>query len=119
MPRARPPTSSTSCANVSPMARTCRPRHARAPSGGSWPLSPARIAETNAAGARVLLEQGGLHADVVHRPRTRWSVEAGPFVVRVTGTRFDVGWDPETQSVKVALQQGSVVVTGCGIGPEG
>lgn len=76
----------------------------------------ARVAHVDDRGARVLLESGELHANVVHRNDTRWLVEAGPFEVRVTGTQFDVRWDAASQAVVVRLIEGSVIVTGCALG---
>ena len=43
-------------------------------------------------GARLRVEEGEARFDVVHLPRAAWSVEAGPYVVYVTGTAFDVRW---------------------------
>ena len=72
----------------------------------------ARIASIDARGAAVVLESGRASASVVHREGTRWSVLAGPFEVRVTGTRFDVAWDPATEAFELTLREGSVVTTG-------
>ncbi|HEY8073270.1 MAG TPA: FecR family protein [Labilithrix sp.] len=80
------------------------------------PLAKARVSEVGPNGARVLLESGVVHAEVVHRPDAHWSVDAGPFEVRVTGTKFDVAWDPSEASIVVELREGSVVVTGCTLG---
>ncbi|MFT3764522.1 MAG: FecR family protein [Minicystis sp.] len=76
------------------------------------PGARARVASIDDRGARLVLEQGSLSASVVHRDATRWNVDVGPFEVRVTGTRFDVGWRPEGEVFRLALQEGSVVVTG-------
>lgn len=73
----------------------------------------ARVAEVSHRGARVLVESGVVRANVVHRADTKWLVDAGPFEVKVTGTRFDVGWEPADQAIVVTLHEGSVVVTGC------
>ena len=43
-------------------------------------------------GARLRVEEGEARFEVVHRPHAAWSVEAGPYVVYVTGTAFDVRW---------------------------
>ena len=75
----------------------------------------ARVAEVTPRGARVLLESGTVRADVVHKADTRWLFDAGPFEVKVTGTRFDVAWQPLEQAIVVTLHDGSVVVTGCGL----
>jgi hypothetical protein len=71
-----------------------------------------RIADSGADRARVVLEEGSLYAQVVHRPATSWSVHAGPFVVRVTGTKFRMGWDPGRGSLDVAMIDGTVIVDG-------
>lgn len=71
-----------------------------------------RIAESSADRARVVLEEGSLYAHVVHRPATLWLVEAGPFLVRVTGTKFKVGWEPGRGDFEIAMVEGSVTVEG-------
>jgi TolA-binding protein len=73
----------------------------------------ARVLSVDARGARVVLDRGRAGAHVVHRPDTRWSVEAGPFEVRVTGTRFSLTWDPDTSTVALDMREGSVVISGC------
>jgi transmembrane sensor len=77
------------------------------------PGARARIASVSPRGAHLLVESGVIRADVVHRVDTEWLVDAGPFEVKVTGTRFDVAWEPADQAVVVTLHEGSVVVTGC------
>ena len=72
-----------------------------------------RVVRTDEHGATVALERGRLHARVEHREGTRWAVDAGPYHVRVTGTEFDVDWDPGTASFGIRLIAGSVQVTGC------
>ena len=49
---------------------------------------------------------------MVHREGVRWELEAGPFVVRITGTRFRVGWDPAAQTFDIWMEHGTVDVTG-------
>ncbi len=76
------------------------------------PGARARVLATTAAGARLALDSGAI--DVYVRPGegTAWAVEAGGFAVQVTGTRFDVGWDPAAERFDVGLSEGSVAVTG-------
>ena len=77
--------------------------------------SGARVRVTDAApdGATLLIERGSIHAAITHRgPDTRWSVKAGPFEVRVTGTSFDARWDPATETFELAMLEGSVLVSG-------
>jgi hypothetical protein len=63
-------------------------------------------------GARLRVEDGEAHFEVVHRPKAAWSVEAGPYVVYVTGTSFDVRWSGSEETMEVVLRSGSVRVGG-------
>jgi hypothetical protein len=72
----------------------------------------AGIAQVDGRGARVRLGSGRAHAAVVHKPAARWSVEAGPFVVRVIGTVFDLDWSASARVLEVALIEGEVKVEG-------
>jgi transmembrane sensor len=49
---------------------------------------------------------------VVHRPGSRWRLDVGPYEVLVTGTRFDVSWDPTAERFRLAMLRGRVRVTG-------
>jgi TolA-binding protein len=83
--------------------------------GTEFALSPgsrARVTNLDAHGARVLLESGKARVHVTPRPRARWSVDAGPYTIRVTGTAFDVAWAGGDEVLDLALHNGSVVVTG-------
>lgn len=79
------------------------------------PKTEVRVRDVSARGASIVLEKGEIEARVVHRVNTKWSIAAGPFLVRVTGTKFTTKWDPKTYSVAVILHEGSVVVDGCGV----
>ncbi|MDF2691961.1 MAG: hypothetical protein K0S65_344 [Labilithrix sp.] len=84
------------------------------------PTAKVRVAEVARVGARVLVESGTVHVSVVHREETRWAVEAGPFEVRVTGTSFDVVYDPASSGLVVRMTEGTVFVRGCDLlGDEG
>jgi transmembrane sensor len=78
----------------------------------------AKVAEINAHGASLALEGGGLHAEVVHLRNSAWKVEAGPFTVSVTGTVFDVNWEPNSQQLVVSVSRGSVSVRDANTGAE-
>jgi len=71
-----------------------------------------RVAPPGPHGARMRLQGGEAHFQVVHRPRAAWFVEAGPYVVEVTGTAFDVRWSEVEQVVEVQMRSGSVRVSG-------
>jgi hypothetical protein len=76
------------------------------------PGAELRVEDLSRDGARVALLKGRTGVDVVHRDRTRWAVAAGPFVVNVTGTSFDLSWMSEEAKLEVTLRSGSVLVEG-------
>ncbi len=79
------------------------------------PGTRTRVVETTPRGARLAVDGGTLRMDVVPRARGRWAVEAGPYVVRVTGTVFEVSWDPAARRFTAALFRGGIEVTGPGV----
>jgi len=79
------------------------------------PSSRGRIAGTTPKGATLVLEDGHARADIIHRQDTQWQVFAGPYVVGVTGTSFDVGFNNATQTFELNMHAGSVRVTGPGL----
>lgn len=74
--------------------------------------SRAWVVSTDADGAQLRLEDGRAHFAVVHRPHAHWLVEAGPFVVWVAGTDFDVQWSSTKDLLRVYLRGGVVTVGG-------
>jgi hypothetical protein len=70
------------------------------------------VVSPSARGARLRVEEGEVHFEVAHLPGADWTVEAGPYQVRVTGTVFDVRWSGADESVEVRLRSGSVRVSG-------
>jgi hypothetical protein len=76
------------------------------------PGSKGKVDQLTPHGARVVLGSGVLHARVVHRPRTAWSVGAGPYSIEVKGTTFDVDWSGRGGRLEVRLHAGSVIVRG-------
>lgn len=66
----------------------------------------ARIAAVDSEGAHVELEDGVMHADIVHRVRTRWMFDAGPFSIHVRGTAFSVEWSGAEGQLEVRLHSG-------------
>jgi len=68
------------------------------------------VVETSSDGARLVLERGSLSVHVVHRDGSRWRFGAGPIEVWVTGTRFDLTWEPSTELLELRLHEGSVQI---------
>lgn len=79
------------------------------------PRARGRVSQTSTHGATMVLEDGRAHAEIVHRDNTDWRVLAGPFVVGITGTTFDVAFDVATQTFELKMQSGKVRVTGPGL----
>ena len=83
--------------------------------GSSFALDPGtstRVTDLGENGSRVFLESGHAHVRVTPRPHARWTIDAGPYSVRVVGTEFDVRWSGNEEMFDVQLHKGSVVVTG-------
>jgi hypothetical protein len=64
--------------------------------------------------ALTRLLRGTLSVSVHHDERADWRFLAGPYEVRVVGTRFDLAWAPETSLLTLTMHEGSVRVTGPG-----
>jgi hypothetical protein len=76
------------------------------------PGTSTRVTDLDAHGSRVLLESGGAHVRVTHRPAARWTVDAGPYSVQVVGTEFDVRWSGSEEILDVQMQRGKIIVRG-------
>ncbi len=63
-------------------------------------------------GARVALAEGRAHVDVAHLPGAHWLIDAGPFLIAVTGTAFSVAWEPAAERLDVQMERGTVDVSG-------
>ncbi len=74
-----------------------------------------RVHQVTANGATLLLERGRAVTEIVHRDQhTRFAVLAGPFAIRVVGTRFAVEFDTVRERLVVELFDGAVEVDGPG-----
>jgi len=76
------------------------------------PGTRGRLREVTRDGAALSIENGAASFQVTPDPTRRWSIEAGPFLVTVKGTVFDVSWDPESERFDLTLRRGRVVVSG-------
>jgi len=94
-------------------ARSDAPAEVRFSDGSRVVASPGarvRIDGTERHGARLLIEKGAVSASVRHRAESNWRFGAGPYEVRVTGTKFQLSWDPEHTEIDLRLDEGSVEV---------
>lgn len=80
------------------------------------PGSRVRIAELRATGATLAVESGAVDVSVKHHQTTDYRLSLGPYLVRVTGTRFNVSFSPEQELLRVTMSEGTVVVSGCALG---
>lgn len=71
-----------------------------------------RVSSVEVRGAHLLLEAGTLHVSIRPRPKAHWAIDAGPYVVHVTGTEFDLAWKVDQQTLDLRLRKGSVTVEG-------
>jgi hypothetical protein len=76
------------------------------------PGTKGRLASVDGRGAHVAIADGTASVNVVPKPRARWRVDAGPFVINVHGTVFSAAWNEATGRLDVKLERGSVSVEG-------
>ncbi len=79
------------------------------------PKSKARVTELGSS-ARVELASGSLRVHVVPGRSSAWRIDAGPFGVRITGTRFVVSYDPAQEVLELVMDEGEVELSGCVFG---
>ncbi len=72
----------------------------------------ARIAHTATGGVRLTVENGRVGLNVARASGDTWFVEAGPFVIQVAGTQFDVDWSSYDDTLSVDLHEGRLTVSG-------
>ncbi|MEN9579169.1 MAG: hypothetical protein RJA70_2178 [Pseudomonadota bacterium] len=70
------------------------------------------VSSTTSDGADLELKSGTLTLDVVPRNGYSWGIAAGPYMVRVKGTVFDVAWDAGTREFDLRVERGAVAVSG-------
>jgi len=79
------------------------------------PSSEIEVRSLTSTGATVGLTSGRARASVERTQDAAWRFLAGPFLVQVTGTEFDLAWDPKSRVFELALHEGSVELTGPGV----
>jgi transmembrane sensor len=80
------------------------------------PKSRARLVTLEQKSARVELGEGSLHVHVIPGHSNDWRIDAGPFGVRITGTRFDVSYREAEDEFELSVDEGQVELTGCVFG---
>lgn len=75
------------------------------------------VLSVSVVGQRAVLTRllrGALHVSVERDEVADWRFLAGPYEVRVVGTRFDMAWEPEASLLAVEMFEGNVRVSGPG-----
>lgn len=62
--------------------------------------------------ALARLSKGDLRVAIRHEDNTDFRFLAGPYEVRVIGTQFELGWDPDQAALSVVMREGKVRVVG-------
>jgi ferric-dicitrate binding protein FerR (iron transport regulator) len=89
--------------------------------GSQFVLTPGtrgRLRSVVERGAHLAIDHGSASFRITPSLEHRWSVEAGPFLVTVTGTDFSVRWEPATERFELSLRHGRVTVSGPVVGEE-
>lgn len=73
-----------------------------------------RIAALRAHGAELQLEGGGARVEVAKRAGALWRLSAAGWRMSGSGASFDVDYSPARQSLSLALESGSLFVSGPG-----
>jgi TolA-binding protein len=76
------------------------------------PGAQAEVVSVDSHGAHVNLREGSAKVSITKLPGSAWTLLAGPYTVRVTGTAFSLRWSKIEQVFEISMDSGSVVVTG-------
>lgn len=81
-----------------------------------FPETRLQVRQTSAQGAEVMLARGRTHARIEPHADARWTLFAGPYTVKVTGTEFDLSWHPAARRFELVMHSGTVLVSGPRLG---
>jgi ferric-dicitrate binding protein FerR (iron transport regulator) len=70
------------------------------------------VGEVGERGARLSIDRGHVNVEITRGADANWTIEAGPFVVKATGTAFDLKWLPEERHFALSVDRGTVSVNG-------
>jgi hypothetical protein len=103
-------------------AATSRPQSLEFSEGSQILLEPdtrASLSRLSAKNADLTLDEGHILASIHKHTGITWTFAAGPYRVRVIGTRFTIDWDAERHQLRVAVREGRVKVSGGDLPGEG
>ena len=96
-------------------AATNRPQSLEFTEGSQVLLEPdtrVSLARMSDHDANLTLDDGHILASIRKHAGITWTFVAGPYRIRVVGTRFTVDWDCDRHQLRVAVREGRVKVSG-------
>jgi len=79
------------------------------------PKSQASVTTLTGERAHLRLQAGQLRAQIRKRTGMTWTIDAGPYAIRVVGTTFRVHWDETRGRLRVDVEEGRVQISGRGL----
>jgi TolA-binding protein len=79
----------------------------------------AQVSQITRERADLRLNQGHIFASIHKGSGMTWTIAVGPYAVRVVGTQFSVDWQRQSHTLKVAVKEGRVRVSGGDLAGEG
>lgn len=76
------------------------------------PKASFELGEVQGRRVRARLHRGRADMRITPGRGVRWTFEAGPFEVTVTGTSFSMSWAPRERMFQIRLEEGGVTVEG-------
>lgn len=76
------------------------------------PKASFELGEVQGRRVRARLHRGRADMRITPGRGVRWTFEAGPFEVTVTGTAFSLSWAPRERTFQIRLEEGGVTVEG-------
>jgi TolA-binding protein len=103
-------------------AATNRPQSLEFSEGSQVLLEPdtrVSLAPMSAHNTDLTLDDGHILANIRKHTGITWTFVAGPYRIRVVGTRFTIDWDCDRRQLRVAVREGRVKVSGGDLPNEG
>jgi len=96
-------------------AATNRPQSLEFSEGSQVLLEPdtrVSLAPMSVHNTDLTLDDGHILANIRKHTGITWTFVAGPYRIRVVGTRFTIDWDCDRRQLRVAVREGRVKVSG-------
>ncbi|MFH1436817.1 MAG: FecR domain-containing protein [Pseudomonadota bacterium] len=77
--------------------------------------STGQIVDATTKNVKIVLNHGRISARIKKNTGIQWTIDAGPYRVTVTGTKFSVFWSEDKALFNVNVKEGSVFISGNGL----